>query len=74
MLNNCATVNTIARYQWFNRTGNVNSHHQQEAYKGDEKQWKMTQILVCPVQEQTARADYKSVCMGENKEQQTGQI
>ena len=37
MLNNCDIRNTIARYQWFNRTVNVQSHHQQAAYKWDEQ-------------------------------------
>ena len=37
MLNNCDIRNIIARYQWFNRTVNVHSHHQQAAYKWDEQ-------------------------------------
>ena len=37
MLNNCDIKDTIARYQWFDRTYNVQSHHQQEKDKGNEQ-------------------------------------
>ena len=43
MSNNFDIRDTIKRYQWFYRTVNVHSHHQKEVYKGDEKQWKVTQ-------------------------------
>ena len=33
-LNNCEIRNTIARYQWFDRTWNMYSHQQQAAHKG----------------------------------------
>ena len=37
MLNYCDIRDRIARYQWFNRTGNVNSNYQQTADKGYEQ-------------------------------------
>ena len=37
MLNNCEIQYNIARYQWFDRTVNVQSHHQQEKDKGYEQ-------------------------------------
>ena len=37
MLDNYDIKDKIARYQWFDRTGNLQSHHQQEKYKGDEQ-------------------------------------
>ena len=37
MLNNCEIKYTIARYQWFDRTENVQSHHRQSKDKGDEQ-------------------------------------
>ena len=37
MLNNCDIKDTIASYQWFDRTENVKIHHRQEKEKGDKK-------------------------------------
>ena len=37
MLNNYDIIDTTERDQWSYRTGNVHSHHQQEAYRGDEQ-------------------------------------
>ena len=36
-LNNCEIIYTIVRYQWFDRTGNVHSFHQQAPDKGYEQ-------------------------------------
>ena len=37
ILNNCEIRYTIARYKWFDMTGNVHIRHQQALYKGDEQ-------------------------------------
>ena len=37
MLDNCDIRGGIAIDRWFYRTGNSHSHHQQEAYTGDEQ-------------------------------------
>ena len=37
MLNNCDIKDTIASYQWSDRTGNVQIHHQQDKENGDKK-------------------------------------
>ena len=37
MLNNCDIIDTIARDKWFDRTVNLHSRHQPEAYKGGEQ-------------------------------------
>ena len=37
MLNNCEIKDTIEIYKWFDRTVNVQSHHQQAKCKGDLK-------------------------------------
>ena len=37
MLNNFEIIDTIARDKWFDRTVNVHSRHQPEAYKGGEQ-------------------------------------
>ena len=37
MLNNCKIRDTIARYQWFDRTVNMHSRQQQSADIGDEQ-------------------------------------
>ena len=38
MLNNCEIKDMIARYQWFGRTGNLQSCRQQAKYKGYEQE------------------------------------
>ena len=37
MLNNREIKDTIARYQWFDRTGNMKSNHQEAKYNGGEQ-------------------------------------
>ena len=37
MLNGCDIKDTIARDMWFDRTGNFQSHQQQEKEKGDKE-------------------------------------
>ena len=41
MLNNGDIRDTIERYHWFDRKGNVHSNHQQISDKDDEKKWKV---------------------------------
>ena len=74
MLNSCEIIDTIARDQWFYRTQNLHSHHQQAEDKGDEKHFKLNQMWVCPLQKQVAGEYYKSVYMGENNWQNIGKI
>ena len=66
MLNSCEIRYRIARYQRFDRTVNVHSHHQQAAYKGDEQIVEIN-ADVSVSSTKAAGAYYKSVFMGANK-------